>query len=122
MPEPLRNIITALETFAKERGGDLAIGYANGEWSVALTWGREAPDSPMAGAQAIGSDMVLEAALRQVAEEAHVELPETTAPEPITAEEAANLFAAFTGGVVDSALFDSVTPKLEVIAGKELVP
>lgn len=204
MPEPVRNILTALETFAKERDGDLAIGYGKGEWSVALTWGREAPDSPMAGAQALGSAAVLEDALLQVAQQAHVELgigstttweellggesallirlgqlvfvwakdaptikvvradgmeatvaaamdleldvvteidvPEELDPKDserfdafcrefvgagassITADEAANLFAAYTGGVVDSALFDSVTPKLEAIAGKELVP
>jgi hypothetical protein len=41
--------------------------------------------------------------------------------EQITPEEAENLFRAFTGGEVDAALFDSVTPKLEALAGKELV-
>lgn len=75
MEERLKNIVKALETFANERGGDLAIGFQNGCWSVALTWGREAPDSPMAGAQALGSGPFLEEALIQVAEEAHVELP-----------------------------------------------
>ncbi len=208
MEERLKNIVKALEAFAKERGGDLAISFQNGSWSVALTWGREAPDSPMAGAQALGSAPFLEEALIQVVEEARVELPieaartagptwqellgsesallvrlgqlvfvwakgaptikvvraepvevatatgedlelevavEIAAPgdldhrdaegfeafcrefvgaggSSITADEAANLFAAYTGGVVDSALFDSVTPKLEAIAGKELVP
>lgn len=75
MEERLKNIVKALETFANERGGDLAIGFQNGCWSVALTWGREAPDSPMAGAQALGSGPFLEEALIQVAEQAHVELP-----------------------------------------------
>lgn len=44
--------------------------------------------------------------------------PETA----ITADEAENLFAAFAGGRVNGALLDSVTPKLEALAGKELVP
>lgn len=40
--------------------------------------------------------------------------------EPITPEEAEALFAAFTGGAPPTQLLNSVTPKLEAIAGKEL--
>jgi hypothetical protein len=39
----------------------------------------------------------------------------------ITAEEAVNLFACFSGGQVDGDLLNSVTPKLEAIAERELV-
>lgn len=40
----------------------------------------------------------------------------------ITPEEAEGLFACYSGGAVDAELLNSVTPKLEGIAGKELVP
>lgn len=40
----------------------------------------------------------------------------------ITPEEAEGLFACYSGGRVDGELLNRVTPKLEAIAGKELVP
>lgn len=42
--------------------------------------------------------------------------------EPITAAEAETLFACYSGGRPDNELLNSVTPKLEIIARKELVP
>jgi hypothetical protein len=73
--DQLKDLTRRLESFANDREGDLAIGFANSQWSVALTWGREAPDSPMAGAQALGSGSLLEDALLQVADQAGIEVP-----------------------------------------------
>lgn len=54
------------------------------------------------------------AALRAVAKQIAVA--------PLTAAEAEGLFACYSGGVVDADILNWVTPKLEAIAGKELVP
>jgi hypothetical protein len=83
----LKGMVKALEAFADEHDGELAIGFGLGPiskragWSVSLTWGKEAPDSPMAAAQALGVGHTLEDALRKVAEEAKIELPEA-GPKP----------------------------------------
>lgn len=46
-----------------------------GKWSGHLTWGREAPDSPMAAAQALGiGDSPVEA-VYQIVDEARIEVP-----------------------------------------------
>jgi hypothetical protein len=47
---------------------------------------------------------------------------EGLAENAISPAEAENLFAAYAGGSVDATLLDSVTLKLETIAGRELVP
>ena len=44
--------------------GVLTICAADGRWFAAITWGREAEDSPMAGAQAVGEAETPVAALR----------------------------------------------------------
>lgn len=76
-------LMAGLVKFAAENEGNLGIvfGAPSNEWSVSLTWGREAPDSPMAGAQALGAAPSLQEALAQVAGEAQIEaLPGPAAP------------------------------------------
>jgi hypothetical protein len=53
-------------------GGSFGLSYSpeREEWVVALEWGREAPDSPMAGAAAYGMDSVAAAAVEQALREA----------------------------------------------------
>lgn len=69
------NRIEQVCKFAEERDADLSIQRGHpadggpGVWSVMLTWGREAPDSPMAAAQSLGLAETLEEAIEQVATE-----------------------------------------------------
>ncbi len=44
--------------------------HTGGEWTVAMTWGAEAPDSPMVGAAAHGIADTYEEALTQALDEA----------------------------------------------------
>jgi hypothetical protein len=51
--------------------GSFALSYFEGQWSVAIVWGQEADDSPMAGAAAYGlgttAREAIEAAIREAA-------------------------------------------------------
>lgn len=113
--------LTALQDFADNHDGVFTLGFTKGEWSSTLTWGREAPESSMAGAQALGADADLGLALAHVMGEARIPLPESSA-EPLTPEDAEQLFACYSGGPIDAELLDKITPKLEAIAGRELAP
>lgn len=67
------NLLKRLDTFAKRQNASVVIvGQADPEydWSVMITWGQEAPDSPMAGAQALGSADFLNEAIAQALTEA----------------------------------------------------
>jgi hypothetical protein len=72
--------LEAVEDFAAEQGGVFSLGFrpdplvAMRSWSAMLTWGREARDSPMAGAQALGSGSSAEEAIDQVIGEARIEV------------------------------------------------
>jgi hypothetical protein len=77
---PLLDMIAAIEMFAHERGGMFGLSFNACEertrkWAASLTWGREAPDSPMVSAQALGIGEVIREALQQVIDEAHIEVP-----------------------------------------------
>jgi hypothetical protein len=72
-------LLERLETFAKEQGasvaviGDLIVPKETDpyyEWSVSIVWGRESPNSEMAGAHAIGADTFLKEAIEQALTEA----------------------------------------------------
>jgi len=55
-----------------ESGGSLAVFYADGEWVVSVRWGREAKDSPMVGAEALGLGATAEEALGAAMEQARL--------------------------------------------------
>lgn len=63
--DKLETITTRLE---HEGGGHLGVAYIDhrAEWLVAVEWGQEAEDSPMAGAASYGTGDTLEQALDQV--------------------------------------------------------
>jgi len=71
----LQPALEAIATFCHENEGvfTLAAGE-DGKWSSMLTWGREAPDSPMAAAQALGQGDSPVDAVYQVMEEAKIEV------------------------------------------------
>lgn len=59
--------------FVQERGGAVALNVTDdGEWIAAITFGREAEDSDMAGGQAIGTGTTADEALRAALAEAGV--------------------------------------------------
>lgn len=66
-------LLAVAARFAREHDGTFVTGYSRGEWSVTLTWGKEAADSPMAAAQAIGCSELLPDALRQMLDEARIQ-------------------------------------------------
>jgi hypothetical protein len=43
-----------VEKIAADGEGVVALSYGRGLWTVAIEWGREAPDSPMVGAASYG--------------------------------------------------------------------
>jgi hypothetical protein len=58
--------VDALVALVGQESGRVGIGFDGHEWVVALEWGHEAPDSPMAGAASYGVGVELRDALRQV--------------------------------------------------------
>lgn len=111
---PLGALLDAIQGFAERQGGTLGLSFNSsesrtGRWSAALTFGQEAPDSPMAGGQALGIGESPAEVLRQVAEEAHIEVsgPDwaTPTPDDLDAEDAKALIAYIDGdadgGVLD---------------------
>jgi hypothetical protein len=74
--------LAAIEKFCAEQEGTFALGVGQrGGWSAMLNFGREAPDSPMAGGSAIGTGDTAAEAVAQVVEEAKIEVPKTLPPE-----------------------------------------
>jgi hypothetical protein len=67
--------LAAIAKFCAEHEGTFALGIGQkGGWSAMLNFGREAPDSPMAGGSAIGAgDTALEA-IDGVISEAKIEV------------------------------------------------
>lgn len=68
--------LAAIAKFCRERGGAFSLGYsdASGDWSAMLNFGREAPDSPMAGGSALGSGDTPEECLAGLIDEAKIEV------------------------------------------------
>jgi hypothetical protein len=64
------DLLERLEKFTSKVDADVAIANNGADWLVSITWGQEAPDSPMAGAQALGCDASLSVALEQALTEA----------------------------------------------------
>jgi hypothetical protein len=92
---PFEAFTEAIQDFTVEHGGILGLVYnasetRTGKWSGHLAWGQEAPDSPMAGAQALGIGESPVEVLRQIAEEAHIEV---AAPSEHPAPEYGPVFA-----------------------------
>lgn len=65
---------TKLAAFCHENEGIFTLAFSNNSlsWSSTLTWGREAPDSPMAAAQALGEGASPNDAIDQVVKEARL--------------------------------------------------
>lgn len=62
---------TLNERFAEQETGELVlVRDESGDWTCAMHYGREAPDSPMVGASAFGFGCDAEVALRQAMTEA----------------------------------------------------
>lgn len=75
-------LLDAIASFAEEREATIAIVFnatRSGRWAAHLTFGREAPDSPMAAGQALGMGESLSEVLEQLVHEAQIEVPE---PDP----------------------------------------
>lgn len=84
-PPPAKELSTALimERLAKhvEQAGGGVFGMAlreNGKWVVSAEFGREAPDSPMAGGAAYGLDKDLRRALETAAHDCRILVKEET--------------------------------------------
>lgn len=68
--------LEAIAKFCAANEGTFALGHGQkGEWSAMLNFGREAPDSPMAGGSALGSGKSAEEAIDGVIAEARIEVP-----------------------------------------------
>lgn len=68
---PAVDQLARLAAFAQDpRFGVALVRAPSGDWSAALEWGREAPDSPMVGAAAYGLGDTVEDALRAALDEA----------------------------------------------------
>jgi hypothetical protein len=69
--------LAAIEKFCRENEGSFALGVSQkGGWSAMLNFGREAPDSPMAGGSAIGGggpESTAAEAITDVVEELHLD-------------------------------------------------
>lgn len=60
-----------IDDYGKEQGSyNLVVGRdERGDYTTAFVFGREAPDSPMAGGASYGADRTLAGALRQIVDE-----------------------------------------------------
>jgi hypothetical protein len=67
--------LAAIETFCAGHEGTFALGVGQkGGWSAMLNFGREAPDSPMAGGSAIGTGATAAEAVAAVVEELRLDV------------------------------------------------
>jgi len=69
--------LAAVEKFCVENEGAFSLGFGlrgGPHWSAMLNFGREAPDSPMAGGSALGSGDTAEEAIDGVIGEARIEV------------------------------------------------
>lgn len=74
----LEDKFAAVAKFCAENEGTFALGIGEkGGWSAMLNFGREAPDSPMAGGSALGSGDTAEEAIDGVISEAKIEVEGT---------------------------------------------
>jgi hypothetical protein len=67
-------LLERLDRFVRDNEAEASIFSTAGDgglmWGVSITWGREAPDSNMAGAQALGMHEELEESITQALEQA----------------------------------------------------
>lgn len=65
-------MMEAITEFLEKYGGSITMAYEAPQWIVALVWGREAPDSPMAAGTAYGTDETAAAAVEMALREAGI--------------------------------------------------